>query len=327
MTAWRLDWPTAHGERLGTAVLRATPEDFRVEEIVESPFSGDGEHLCLYLEKRGDNTEYVARELARLAGTRPFDVSFFGLKDRHAVTRQWFSLYRPGRADDADLIRAVGERWTVREQTRHQRKLRRGEHDGNRFQLRLTDVRADRAAVDERLARIRDEGAPNYFGPQRFGHQGNNLDRAVADGGRPRRGRNFKAGMAFSAARSWLFNEVLAERVGQGNWRHMLDADPWSDEPSGPLWGDGGTSANGELAALERDVVERHPAMAAVFSQTRMKPERRALQLPFSELTWTWPADDCLVLSFRLAPGGYATALVAEFIETVGGEGPANAAS
>ncbi|TBW54459.1 tRNA pseudouridine(13) synthase TruD [Marinobacter halodurans] len=327
MSHWRLDWPSASGPRLGTAVMRSQPEDFQVVEEMASPFSGEGEHLCLFLEKRGDNTEYVARQLASMTGIRPFDVGFCGLKDRHAVTRQWFSLYRPGRTDDTGLVEAIGEHWVVLEQSRHQRKLRRGDHVGNRFRLTLRDVTAPGAALDERLAAIRAGGIPNYFGPQRFGRDGNNLSQAVAQGDRPRRGRNFKAGMAFSAARSWLFNEVLAERVARGDWGRLLDGDPWSSEPSGPLWGDGGTQATGELEAIERAVVARHPDMAAVFASTRMKPERRPLMLPISGLDWNWPGPDCLQLDFRLAPGGFATALVAEILDTVAGGSDANPAS
>lgn len=327
MSRWRLDWPTTSGPRLGTAVMRSQPEDFQVVEVMDTPFSGDGEHLCLFLEKRGDNTEFVARQLASMAGIRSFDVGFCGLKDRHAVTRQWFSLYRPGKPDDAALVDAIGQHWAVLEQARHQRKLRRGDHSGNRFCLTLRDVKADREALEERLASLRDSGIPNYFGPQRFGRDGNNLAQAVAQGDRPRRGRNFKAGMAFSAARSWLFNEVLAERVERDDWREIMDGDPWFAEPSGPLWGDGGTRADGDLERIERDVVDRHPEMAGVFASTRMKPERRSLRLPISGLAWCWPEPGCLQLDFQLASGGFATALVAEILDVVAGEGTGNPAS
>ncbi|MBU40570.1 MAG: pseudouridine synthase, partial [Marinobacter sp.] len=134
---WLLDWPVSGGARVGRAELKTSPEDFRVTELLwpereddtAAPgpveVSGDGEHLCLRLEKTGDNTEYVARELAALAGCRSFDVGFCGLKDRHAVTVQWFSLYRPGQeADDQALMAEVGQRWPVRAAVRHSRKLR-----------------------------------------------------------------------------------------------------------------------------------------------------------------------------------------------------------
>ncbi|BES71874.1 tRNA pseudouridine(13) synthase TruD [Marinobacter nanhaiticus D15-8W] len=326
MSQWRLDWPPASGQRLGTCVLRQEADDFQVDELIDIEFTGEGEHLCLRLQKTGDNTEFVAKELARMAGLRPFDVSFCGLKDRHAVTRQWFSLYRPGKPDDTAFINTVNERWPVLDHSRHRRKLRRGEHLGNHFRLRLREVTAGQAEVDQRLSRIALEGVPNYFGPQRFGRDGGNLAKAVADGGRPRRGRNFKAGLAFSAARSWLFNEILAERVEQGNWHRTLEGEP-SSEPTGPLWGDGGTSAAGVAADLEWAVVDRFPEVKAVFSSTRMKPERRSLALPLSGLTWTWESSDTLFLDFVLGAGGFATALVAEILDAVSGGPVTNPAS
>ncbi|MGQ7274957.1 tRNA pseudouridine(13) synthase TruD [Marinobacter sp. V034] len=321
MSQWRLDWPTASGPRLGTAVIRQTPADFMVDELVRpDTFTGDGEHLCLRIEKTGDNTEFVARELSRLAGCRDFDVSFFGLKDRHAVTRQWFSLYRPGRTDDQTLISKVGERWPVLESTRHIRKLRRGEHSGNHFRLCLREITADRIEVDQRLKLLSETGSPNYFGSQRFGFGGNNIEQAVKQGGRPRRGKSFRAGMAFSAARSWLFNEVLAERVVRNSWMTPIDGEPDRACVSGPLWGDGGTAATGELEALEREVVARTPEVAAVFGSTRMKPERRPLMLPLSNLSWRWPEERVLELEFSLEPGGFATSFLAEFIDVVSGD-------
>ena len=238
MSQWRLDWPTSSGGRLAHARLKTSPGDFVVDEVLEfpdlptdlpaEPVAGQGEHLCLKLEKIGDNSEYVARELARMADCRSFDVGFCGLKDRHAVTRQWFSLYRPGcEAQDGDLIREIADRWPVLSATRQLRKLRRGDHHGNAFVITLREVNADRQDVDAALHRLADLGAPNYFGPQRFGIGGANLDRAVSvdpttlnrrgrSGGKGRSSKkrggseDAKNVLYFSAARSWLFNEVLA---------------------------------------------------------------------------------------------------------------------
>lgn len=336
MSQWRLDWPTSGGTRVARALLKRSPEDFRVDEVLELPvqdanaISGDpttgaGEHLCLKLQKTGDNTEYVARELARLAGSRHFDVGFCGLKDRHAVTCQWFSLYRPGgERQDSELIQVIGQRWPVLSACRQPRKLRRGEHSGNHFVITLRDVQGSRIEIEQALARLAEFGAPNYFGPQRFGQAGANLDRAVsmdpsamnrhAGSGRKRRGRGKRGGsedsknvLYFSAARSWLFNEVLAARVTDGSWRR--------EGATGPLWGDGGTTATGSTGALERDVVARSPEVEAVFSSTRMKPERRALALKPEKLTWQWLTEDCLELAFFLAPGQYATTMLGDLFE------------
>lgn len=346
---WRLDWPTSRGGRLARARLKANPRDFVVEEDLELPAANrddrgnSGEHLCLRIEKTGDNTEYLARHLASLAGCRHFDVGFCGLKDRHAVTRQWFSIYRPGlEAGDVAFIERVSEFWPVLAACRQVRKLRRGDHSGNRFEITLRDVAGDTAAIEQALREVRDTGCPNYFGPQRFGRLGGNLDRAVTldprtlnrSGGRGagRRGYRGKAGdeggngkgaIYFSAARSWLFNEVLAARVDMGNWHQAMDGEPgmpgaeanMSPEATGPLWGDGGTEAVSEQGQLEREVVAQHPQLAALFSATRMKPERRPLVLRPAELAWQWLAADTLKLTFRLAPGQYATTLLGDVFE------------
>lgn len=337
---WRLDWPVSGGRRLASARLKVEPEDFLVEELLEPDRDQGGEHLYLRLEKRGDNTDYLARQLAGIAGCRHFDVGFCGLKDRHAVTRQWFSLYRPGaESEDRTLMEEVAERWPVLDTCRGSRKLRRGDHSGNHFRIRLREVLGSRADIDRALASLKELGCPNYFGPQRFGHGGANLDHAVRldpatlnrGGGRKRgRGRRGQAGtgaskdvLYFSAARSWLFNEVLARRVEEGSWNQVLDGEPGVTPegepcPTGPLWGDGGTTAESHQGALERRVVDARPELAALFSATRMKPERRRLVLMPEELSWRWESENLLELAFSLAPGQYATVLLGELFELEG---------
>jgi len=335
LSNWRLDWPTSGGSRIASGRLKTAPGDFIVDELLELPESGpavdgdviagSGEHLCLKLEKVGDNTEYVARELARIAGCRHFDVGFCGLKDRHAVTRQWFSLYRPGNEDqDTALIREIGLRWPVLAASRQARKLRRGEHRGNGFTITLRAVSGEHQVIDRALERLGDIGAPNYFGPQRFGNDGANLDRAVhldpatlnrrgRSGGKGRGGKK-RAGsdgsknvLYFSAARSWLFNEVLVARVDDGSWAEA--------GATGPLWGDGGTTACGPLETFERGIVAQTPELAALFSVTRMKPERRPLAVKPESLSWQWVAEDCLELAFFLSPGQYATTILSDIFE------------
>ncbi len=163
--------PRAHGAACGEAVLKAVAEDFQVDEVLDIPLSGEGEHLWLWVEKRGLNTEEAARRLGRAAGVQQKNVSYAGLKDRQALTRQWFSLHLPGKADP-DLGAAEGADLRILRRTRHSRKLQRGAHAANGFTLRLTGLRAERALLDARLERIAADGVPNYFGLQRFGHGG-----------------------------------------------------------------------------------------------------------------------------------------------------------
>ena len=344
---WRLDWPVSAGMRVASAQLKAVPEDFRVGEVLEefsaqvslfesANVAGEGEHLCLHLEKTGDNTEFVAGELANIASCRSFDVGFCGLKDRHAITRQWFSLYRPGMMDDDKaLIAEISSHWPVTSACRSVRKLRRGDHQGNHFTITLRQVSAERDVVERALERLKSQGAPNYFGPQRFGFSGANLDRAVhidptalnrrsGKGKRSGRGRGWnKSGggrddrknvLYFSAARSWLFNEVLASRVADGSWQAPLPGEP-TETASGPLWGDGGTSADGEAGQRERHIVAQAPELESLFATTRMKPERRPLMAMPEGLVWSWLDDDSLELDFFLVPGQYATTVLGDIFE------------
>lgn len=340
MNNWQLEWPVPGGKPGGTAQLKSSPEDFRVTELLDTggpvqdletrqslTVPGQGEHLLIYLEKTGDNTPWVARHLGELAGCGDSGVGYSGLKDRHAVTRQWFSVQRPGmEADDEGFIRTLQTHWPVLAVARRSRKLRRGEHHGNHFQIRLRALTGDPAELEQRLGTLSRRGCPNYFGLQRFGHEGSNLDRAVAMASRPvrrqRRGRKSaggRDGLYFSAARSWLFNQVLAERVDQGNWLQRLDGEP-DEVPTGPLWGDGGTLAAGSQGVLEREVVARFPDMEAVFASTRMGPERRPLILMPADLTWALSEPEggrSLDLTFTLTPGQYATTMLSSVVTLI----------
>jgi len=330
---WRLQWPSSTGECVASADFKHCADDFQVSEVLdkasiqgENGSGNAGEHLCLRLRKTGDNTEYVARELAAMADLRPFDVSFCGLKDRHAVTWQWFSLYRPGQNDsDADFIASVSEYWPVIDSCRSASKLRRGDHSGNGFRITLRNVVGDQGAIDQALERVAQSGAPNYFGPQRFGHSGANLDHALllnprslnrpAKGrgkGRGRGSQDSKNVLYFSAARSWLFNEVLAQRVSNGSWCQPMTGEPEEQRVTGPLWGDGGTRATGPLEQLERAAVTANPQLAALFANTRMQPERRPLQLMPQNLNWEWQDKATLAIEFTLGAGQYATTLLTD---------------
>lgn len=311
MNEWRLSWPTAWGEPVGRAVMRSVPEDFDVEEVLGFEPEGQGEHLYLFLEKVGDNTDYVVRQLAALSGCRAMDVGISGLKDRHAVTRQWFSLYRPGMSDEA-FLEAVSARWKLLAYGRHPVKLRRGTHRVNRFRIVLRELDADLEKLQQRLGQIAAEGCPNYFGPQRFGRSGANLQAAASLKAKRLRGKDPKRGLYLSAARSWLFNEVLAQRILAGDWRECRTGDP-GPEPSGPLFGDGGSSAGEPLVTWENAILAPHETFCALFDGARLRPERRPLVLRPQDLTYQIGKEE-LTLSFALPSGSFATALIGELL-------------
>lgn len=331
--------PNAFGQPPLTARLRVAPEDFQVEEILGYDADGSGEHALLWVEKRGANTDWVARELAKFAGVPPVAVGYAGLKDRHAVTRQTFSVQLAGKPDP-DWSAFPHAEVRVLAATRHSRKLKRGALRGNRFVLVLREVTGDRAAADRVLEQIAARGVPNYFGEQRFGREGGNVAQAREMFAGRRVDRD-KRSFLLSAARSHIFNGVLAARVEQGNWDSPLDGEIWSlagsrswfgpepfsealaerlaradIHPSGPLWGQGEPPSQGEAGALEREIAAANSDLAAGLAAARMDQERRPLRLLPKDLRWRWLDDDALELSFELPAGAYATVVVRELAST-----------
>jgi tRNA pseudouridine13 synthase len=332
--------PYAYGAPPLTAQLRATPEDFVVEEILGYDADGAGEHALLWVEKRGQNSDWVARELARFADVSPVGVGYAGSKDRHAVTRQTFSVQLAGKPDP-DWSAFPHPEVKVLAATRHKRKLKRGALRGNRFVLTLRKVQGDRAAAEQVLQRIAAQGVPNYFGEQRFGREGGNVAQARSMFAGRKVDRNTRS-FLLSAARSHIFNTVLAARVERDAWATPLDGEIWSlagsrswfgpepfDDtlaerlaradihPSGPLWGQGEPPTTGEAGALEREVAAEHADLAQGLADARMDQERRALRLLPKELRWRWLADDVLELSFELPAGAYATVVVRELATAI----------
>ncbi|WP_036112022.1 MULTISPECIES: tRNA pseudouridine(13) synthase TruD [Luteibacter] len=331
--------PYAYGEPPLRGRLRSAPEDFFVEEILGYEADGAGEHAFLVVEKRGQNTEWVARELAKFAGIQAMNVGYAGMKDRHAVTRQVFTAHLPGKADP-DWSAFPHEDVTIVSAARHSRKIKRGALRGNRFVLVLREIEGDRAAADARLTEIAARGVPNYFGEQRFGLGGNNVEQAKAMFGGRRVDRD-KRSILLSAARSHIYNGVLAERVRKGQWDTPMDGEIWSLDgsrswfgpepfnetlaerlgrfdihPSGPLWGDGEPPTTEAVGELERSVAARDDVLVRGLAGARLDQERRALRLMPRDLTWRWLDDGALEVSFGLPAGAYATTVLREVAVT-----------
>ncbi|MDT8448850.1 MAG: tRNA pseudouridine(13) synthase TruD [Wenzhouxiangellaceae bacterium] len=323
---------------VGTGLIRSLPEDFRVHEDVGYAPSGDGEHLWLVVEKRGINTMDVVARLARLAGVPRSAVGFGGLKDRNALTVQPFSIHRPG-PEMPDAAAWSDDDMRILSVTRHHRKIRRGRLAGNRFELTVREFCGDRERLAERLARIAAGGVPNGFGEQRFG--GNNIARAhrLFRGELRRKPNRAKRGFYLSAARSLIFNRVLAARIAAGTWNRLIDgdiamlegsrswfpADPDDPElvaraaaldlhPTGPLVGREPSPATGAALEVEQRVVEAERELADGLAKFRLETDRRALRMRVPDLDWTL-AGDVLELRFRLRPGCYATAVLREVLD------------
>ena len=240
-------WPHAYPASGASATLKSLNEDFTVTELPLQLPSGEGEHIWLDIEKNGANTAFVAQQLAEAAGVQERDVGYAGLKDRHAITRQWFSIYLPSgkTGETPDLTQLQHPEFRVLGQSRHVKKLRPGDLQGNRFRSVLRDVTGDPGAIEAieaNLKAIAAQGVPNYFGAQRFGFDGGNVEQGRAMLAREIRVRNpKKKGIYLSAVRSFVFNEVLALRIQQGLWGQTLPGDVMDEagRPTGPLWGRG----------------------------------------------------------------------------------------
>ena len=321
--------------------IRSRPEDFRVTELPLVEPEGQGGHLWLEVENRDANTDWVARQLAECAAAPLRDIGYAGLKDRHALTRQWFSIgMQEARNPEWRHWDIPGIR--ILRADRHGRKLKRGALRGNRFELAVRDLEGDFDSLPGRLEALRARGVPNYFGPQRFGFGGANVPRGLhwlRNGGRLPRA---KRSLYLSAVRSFLFNEVLALRIVEELWDQIVDGDiamlagsrsvfacempdpvlearcaAFDIHPSGPLPGRGGLRPDRRAALLERQALQDHQEALTALDNAGLEADRRSLRLVPAGLEWTLDetasgAD--LRLRFELPPGAYATAVLRELV-------------
>ncbi|MEG3766574.1 tRNA pseudouridine(13) synthase TruD [Alteromonas sp. 14N.309.X.WAT.G.H12] len=348
-------WRFATTPPTSTAVFKRDPEDFVVTEDLGYALTEEGEHQFIWVEKTQANTAWVAEQLAKFTGLPLRNVSYAGRKDKYAVTRQWFGLHAPGKADfDFTSFAVPGVK--VLSAHRHNKKLRTGQLKGNRFSITLRNLTESDGFI-KALNYVNKHGAPNYFGEQRFGQvrideqgqrmEGGNLQlgaRMIAN--EVIRNRN-KRNMALSALRSWLFNEVLSQRIEQGLLDSVIpgdalmlsgshsffintDNDPaFSDRyaerdlsPTAPLWGAGAPPTDQEALALEQAVASNHGPLAGFLEQTGMKQERRPIKIWPQQLEWQHKGDT-VILSFSLPAGCYATTVLRECVTLISPAGPA----
>jgi len=365
------DLPQPMKPPIKQALYKAKPEDFVVNERLEVDFTGEGEHLWLHIKKSGINTAYLAKLLSEWADIPLRDVGYSGLKDRLALTTQWFSLRLPKKQKpDSDFapvdikehetVKIIAEHW-------HNKKLNRGTHNANQFVITLRDIEfakdqtlGDKSSVEQHLQTISKTGVPNYFGPQRFGFGGNNIREALNLFARPLKSTSSakkknkrksavreQNSMELSAARSLIFNQILAARVQDGSWNTGLNGDVFNlngsgsifasehmDEtlqarvasgdihPTAVMWGAGNDKVAGDAAELENTVVQQDALLAALatgLEQREVKAQRRALRLPVEDLSWRWAdeqdGEQTLVLSFTLTTGSFATSVMASVVE------------
>ncbi|WP_395730101.1 tRNA pseudouridine(13) synthase TruD [Prosthecobacter sp.] len=334
------DLPFLHGGPLGRARFKVHPEDFVVEELLGFEPSGEGEHCLVWAEKRNLDSNAAAARLADALGIRRRLVSHCGLKDRHAVTRQWFSLHMPGQASpEPAVLESDGLR--VLRITRNTRKLRRGIHLGNRFTIRLREPDFDAALAAQRWQAITQKGVPNYFGTQRFGNEGQNVAKARAMfRGEFTPGDRLLRGLLLSAARSHLFNAVVAGRMTRGSWDKPLAGEVFGFADNGtillpenqrgdeverfekgiveltaPLWGSGELQSVDEVRSLEQELLAGFSDITAGLEAFGLRQERRVMRLRPLDSTFEVMDNGDLQFRFDLPKGTYATTLLSELAE------------
>ncbi len=336
-----LAFPCALDMERPKALFRHLPEDFFVDEQLGFELTGEGEHLWLQVEKTGLNTMDVVNKLSELSGVKARDIGFAGLKDKQAVTRQWFSIKTSKDFGNEDF--GKDSKLKVLAQSRNAKKLRRGSHHSNQFRIHLRQIQGDLSELQSNK-KLGAMGVPNYFGLQRFGKEGANLEQAKSLlNGTLNRCSRFKQGLYLSAARSFLFNQVLASRVRENTWNDYVAGDVMSLEgsasvflsekddaqlasrlaegdihPTGPLWGKGNLKCQDDVQELEVSIAKKFPEFTALLEVAGLKQERRALRLKPENLSLMANGADELVVEFSLPKGGYATSVLRELVDAPG---------
>jgi tRNA pseudouridine13 synthase len=332
--------------------IKQTPEDFEVEEVPAYEPCGSGDHLYLWVEKRDLGAEYFVRQVARRLGLAPGDVGTAGLKDRHAVTRQWMSVPAAAEARLGDL---EGDGIRVLRVSRHGNKLKPGHLRGNRFRILVREATPDAAArLGPLLERLRRQGLPNYYGPQRFGLGGETVLQGLAllrgepppvsaSGRRPNLRSAFLRRLVLSAAQSALFNHYLGSRLADGLLRTVLAGDVMAKWPfgglfvaadvpteqarfearetvhAGPMYGRKTFAAAGEAAAREAPVLREAGLTPAAFTGFgKLLQGTRRHNLVYLDDLGAAAEPEGVRLTVTLPAGSYATVLLQELMkETV----------
>lgn len=318
-----------------TALLKAECADFVVKEQLGYDMSGDGEFVAVKVRKTDCNTLFVGEQLAKFAGISARNMSYAGLKDRKAVTEQWFSLQMPGQPTP-DFSQFSLEGVEILEVTRHQRKIRIGSLQGNHFEILLRNVE-ETDELKVRLDFLAKNGFPNYFTEQRFDRDGNNLTQALrwANGEIKVKDRN-KRSFYLSAARSEIFNLIVSKRMelnlaqqilvgdvlqlnGSHSWFVVDESEDLAQLQqrlaqqdvllTAPLIGEEEKSA----VDFENEIFAQYQALFALMRQERMKAARRPILMQPQQFQWQFEPNG-LRLQFDLPAGSYATALIRELV-------------
>jgi len=332
-----LDFNYLYGAPQSSGIFKHSCEDFNVEENLGFELAGEGEHVCLWVQKVGENTQYLARELAKFAGIPAKNVSYAGLKDRQGDTKQWFSLHIPGKVTpDFSVFESPGVK--ILKVVRHNKKIRTGALAGNYFSIVLREI-SDKSALENALLQVQG-GVPNYYGAQRFGFDGHNVNAALSMfRGRKIKDR-FKRGIYLSAARSYLFNQVISARIKDDLYAKPMLGDcvqfvtnrsffPLTELDdqiakrlqtreiclTAPLWGTGELTSVDDAKEYESELLSPYVEIQEGLSKNGLKQERRPLLLIPENFSSSWLDEHTVKIDFYLPSGCYATSILRELIK------------
>jgi len=328
----------AYGKPAASGKIKQSPSDFIVTEELSFISSGEGEHLFLQIQKIELNTLDVCERLAKHFQIHPRHISYAGLKDRNAVTTQWFCL-RFAIKSSPDFSGLESSQLKVLSVTRNTKKLKRGAIKNNQFEITVCQLQYNGHDIKNRIDLIQKKGVPNYFGAQRFGKNENNLlSAAKLFQGKMQCNRNKKS-IYLSAARSFLFNEIVSRRVKNKTWKTLLDGDvamlnasrsffvidsvdskiherlnQGDIHPSAALWGKGNLETQFMVKELEHTIINANLAFADGLVKHGLQQDRRATRLLVPDLEYDLSVDT-LKLKFSLPSGTYATCVLREIID------------
>lgn len=323
-----------YGQPQQEGFLKTEFTDFIVKEDLGYELANEGEFVAVKVRKTNVNTLFVGEKLAKFVGISAKQMSYAGLKDRHAVSEQWFCLHLPGKpTPDFTLFELEGVE--ILEITRHNRKIRVGALKGNHFELVIRGIQ-ETQEIEQRLKKIKTIGFPNYFTEQRFGRDGYNLTQAQrwASGEIKVKDRK-KRSFYLSAARSDIFNQVVSDRIQKNLISQVVSEDllqlsgsnsffQATDEQLGilqqrltnydilltaPLVGE--DSLNENIPCIEKQVVIQYTSLLSLMNKVKMKSARRTMLCKPQHFNWQF-INDGLKLTFFLQAGSYATALARE---------------
>lgn len=328
-----------YGKPVTTGQYKQQNKDFEVTEDLGFELKGDGEHVLVYLQKSDCNTVFVAEQLAKYVGISAKFVSYAGLKDRQAITKQWFSLHMPGQ-QTPDFSNFDLPGCQILNVTRHNKKLKIGALKGNNFIITLRKL-TNKRELESKLALIKQHGVPNYFGEQRFGHEQNNIMQAIkwAKGEISVKNRK-KRSFYLSAARSAIFNDIVSQRIGSNLHQTVLSGDilqfaqreSWfvaQDEElpvlqqrllsgeinlTAPMVGNSPFGTISQALEFEQNCLQHWSIFWDLLKKEQVETARRSILLRPEGLYWQWLDNESLQICFYLPAGCYATSVLRELI-------------